>query len=245
MAPAKPSPEVDSSPSSEANVSTMRPRRRRLLIAAGGVVATAIVAALASAVITPERIDALFGHTSEPSSPAEVVFKRVVSSDGVFTLDLPESWLSSGAVYNVAYDGTTDAGTAMTAGDDPLDGRQPTEDGIYLGVSVDAAQRFHLGSTDAAELQDWVDAAALRSDWSIDGCVRGASQLSGPDGWVNGVVAWDDCYSTKGIRIWEIYAVPPGGAFVLYLQPQLSAKTDEAVLAHIIASLVVDSSKIP
>lgn len=219
-----------------------RPVARRLLIAAGGVIGTAVVAALAAAIITPERLDAFFAPASSPSGAPEVVYKRVVSSDGVFTFDIPDTWLSGESDYNVTYGGVADQGSAMTAGEDPTDGRQPTEDGIYLGVSIQAAERLGLASAGRDEMQEWLDDTAADADWSRDDCVRGPSDLSGPDGWVTGIVAWDDCYGTKGLRLWEIYAVPPGGDFVLCVQPQLSARTDEAVIAHIIASLVIDDS---
>jgi hypothetical protein len=243
-----PTPGETSSPTPADTSLTARPRPRRRIIAVASVVGTAVVAALAAAVITPERIDAfvhLFSPSSAPSSLPEIAYKRVVSPDGVFTLDVPESWLSSSAVYNVTYAGIGDVGAGMSAGVDPTDGRQPTEDGIYLGASVDAANRLHLDAADASAVQAWADEAATEIDWSQDGCVRGVSQLSGPDGWATGVTPWVDCYSTTGLRIWEMYAVPPSRDFTLCLQLQLSQGTDEAVLEHIIGSLVVDESRIP
>jgi hypothetical protein len=253
MARPSKSPTEGETPSPEpANGSpAARPRSRRRLLAVGGVVGTAVVAALAAAVITPERIDAVFDFFSPPSapsnspSPPEVAYKRVVSPDGVFTLDLPETWLLAGARYDVTYGGEADSGTAVTAGVDPTDGRQPTEDGIYLAASASAIDRFQLGTADTSTVQAWVDAAADELDWSEDGCVRGTSELSGPDGWVTGVTPWDDCYATEGLRIWEMYSVPPSRDFALCLQLQLSQTTDEAVLAHIIDSLVVDESRLP
>ena len=224
-----------------------RPRPSRRLIAVASVVGTAVIAALAAAVITPERIDGffqLFAPTSAPSSPPEVAYKRVVSPNGVFTLDIPESWLIANAQYNVTYAGVGDVGSGMSAGVDPTDGRQPTEDGIYLGASVDAANRLQFASADTTDIQAWADVTATEIDWSQDGCVRGVSELSGPDGWVTGVTPWVDCYSTAGLRIWEMYTVPPNRAFTLCLQLQLSQSTDEAVLEHIIGSLVVDESRI-
>ncbi len=212
---------------------------------------TAVVAALAAALITPERIDAFvqfFAPTSAPSSSPsapEVVYKRVVSPDGVFTLDIPETWLISNARYDVAYGGVADTGAAVTAGVDPTDGRQPTEDGIYLAASASAVGRFQLETADIPTVQAWVDTAAAELDWSEDGCVLGASALSGPEGWITGVTPWDNCYSTQGLRIWEMYTVPPSREFALCLQLQLSQTTDEAVLAHIIESLVVDESRLP
>ena len=218
------------------------------MIAVAGVVGSAVVAALAAAVITPERIDAffqLFAPSSAQSSQPEVAYKRVVSPDGVFTLDIPESWLIASAQYNVTYAGIGDAGAGMSAGVDPTDGRQPTEDGIYLGASADAANRLQLDNADPSEIQAWADVTAAEIDWSQDGCVRGVSELSGPDGWVTGVTPWVDCYATAGLRIWEMYTVPPNRAFTLCLQLQLSQGTDETVLEHIIGSLVVDESRIP
>lgn len=227
-----------------------RARGRRRLVAVGGVVGTAIVAALAAALITPGRIDDLFaGFTPDPGTAAtpqdDVDYKRVVSRDGTFTFDIPEPWLTSSSQYNVPYAGTVDAGTAVSAGDDPTDGRQPTENGVYLAVSTAAATRLDLVSADASSIQSLLDTMANEIDWSRDGCVHGSSKLAGPEGWTTAIVPWDDCYSTDGLRLWEVFAVPPSRTYILCMQLQLSPTTDEAVLVRLIDSMVIDESRIP
>lgn len=204
--------------------------------------------ALATAIITPERLDwalGLFSPSDPSASPVAetsppVEFKRVSSSDSALAFDVPDDWLVVRAGWNYEVDGVLDEGSAGIAGDSPGDSFDWGEDGVWVGASVDAATRIGLPGSDQDTFSAWVDEQVRVNDYWLDqGCVLSSMHPDPPEGVVGEVVVWEDCAGTTDVRLWELWSVLDSGEAIVLAQLTMTADTSDESAAHIISSIVV------
>ncbi|WP_344738111.1 hypothetical protein [Microbacterium awajiense] len=232
---------------------TANRRRRRVGQAALGVIGVAVAGALATAIITPERLDWALGllATPDPSaSPVQetaqsVQFKRVTTSDSALAFDVPEDWLVVAARWNYEIDGVLDEGSAGIAGHSPADWVDWGEDGVWLGASVDAATRLGLPGAGHETSAAWVrEQVRLNDYWLDQGCVLSSMHPAPPDGVVGEVVVWENCAGTAGVRLWELWSVLDAGEAIVLAQLTMTSETSDEAAARIISSIVIAPDRI-
>lgn len=228
-------------------------RRRRVGQAALGVVGVAVAGALATAIITPERLDwalGLFSPTAPSASPSietveSVEFKRVTTGDSALAFDVPGDWLVINASWNYEVEGVLDEGSAGLAGDSPRDSNDWGEDGVWVGASVDAATRIGLPGAEPETLSAWArEQVRLNDYWIEQGCVLSSMSPDLPAGVVGEVAVWENCADTAGIRMWELYSVLDSGEAVVLAQLVMTADTTDEMAARIISSIVVVPNRV-
>jgi len=223
------------------------PSRRTTAI--GGVVIVAIVGAIATAIITPGRLDQLIGMFVSPAAPtsidAPLRYKTITSPDGAIALEVPATWVMSGASWNSPIDGVLDTGTAVFSGPEITSRITHGKDAVYIGASASAANRLQFESASGAELSSWLRAQADEPDWSLDNCVLSSDAVPPIRDWIVEARVWKGCGSLDGVRLWEAYAVDPSGRFVAVIQIELAPGTSDDVARHIVGSLVVVEKKLP
>ncbi|MET0757632.1 MAG: hypothetical protein ABWY39_06650 [Mycobacterium sp.] len=211
----------------------------------------AVVGAIATAVITSDRVDSVFswiGNLFAPaavSSDAEPVgTKTVTSADKVFTVDIPERWATRNAPFNVFADGSLNLGSAIYAGVD-IDGALSFDTaGAYIGASTHAAQQLGLVGASDTTLALWAQSELDRFDWTIDGCVPTNDPVPDHDGWIVRGKIWVDCAANEGMRLIELYALPVGGDVTIHVQMSLMSDDPDAVAQTLVSSLVVVDSRL-
>jgi hypothetical protein len=223
----------------------LRQRRiNRRWYAVGGAVGVAVLGATATAIITPERIDAIFGgSTSVPSptaSPSPIPYDIVSTSSGAITVDVPDDWGARDSVWNV----TEDRGDALRTGKQFESEIAFHVDGAYLGASK--AARSLAGATDLDEsgrrtlLRSFIEA-----DWSVEGCSTRPDPVWEKPGWLVEATRWEDCASLEGARLFEFAALDRDAEVLVVSQMVLVAGTPDEVVERYVQSFAVDPSKLP
>lgn len=224
--------------------------RRTAAIAVAGVIGTAIAGAAATALITPQRIDQLFGILGGAASQVAletdpVEYKTVTDADGAISLEMPEDWIVVDAPYDVAFGGVREPGASLLAGDGVGDGSDWGESAIYVGASTATAARYELPESTPAERTATLEAIADDVDWSIDDCLHATDELALPRGFAGVATSWDDCAQTDGMRVWEIYAASDDGTVFLFVQIFLPPGADASVAHDLAETLTVTRGEIP
>jgi hypothetical protein len=226
---------------------TARHRRpTRALYAVGGAVGIALIGATASALITPERIDAFFGAFGDHSGPtptasaATVEYKTVVSNDRSITVDIPTEWGANLARWDVSQY----PGSALRTGIDTSDLVDFAEDGGYLAASAATAVAAGAPAMSSAERRDWLR-SYVELDWTIEGCVRQPDPVWERSGWTIEATRWKDCAAYRGERYFEFAATDEDGDVLVIAQVSLSDGTPDAVAERYVESFVVDLDKLP
>lgn len=225
--------------------------RRAALITIASVIGTAIAGAAATALITPERVDQLFGalgsavasQTASATDPVE--YKPVTGVDRAVSLEVPVDWIVIDTSYDVAAGGIVEPGASLLAGDAVGDGSDWGESAVYVGASTATASRYELPASTAEERTAILGALADEVDWSIDHCLRTDDALPLPTGFAGISTSWDDCAQTDGMRLWEIYASSADGAVFLLAQIFLPPGADASIARHVIETLTITRSEIP
>jgi hypothetical protein len=222
-----------------------RSSRRGWIIGAASTLAVAIVGATASAVITPERIDAIFGSfggTPPPTpTPSIVAYKSVTSLDKAITMEVPDDW----AARDGAYDVTEFTGSALITGTQVETPVEFGEDGAYVGASAEFARtaQFDVATDDVIE--DFLQMSVDELDWTLENCVASAEEPFAKTGWIVASKAWDDCTSVEGTRLWQVAMVPDDRSSLVSIQVLLRPGAPGEIAAAIVESIVVDSDRLP
>ncbi|MBM7503818.1 hypothetical protein ACFPER_10055 [Agromyces aurantiacus] len=222
-----------------------RRRRSRTWYAVGGAVGVAVLGATASAVITPERIDALFGRSdaagaTPTSTVAPIEYQTVQHTSGAIALDVPEEWGARDARWDV----DEHPGAAMRVGFQIESVTPFGVDGAYAGASVASARAVDATSMSEPERRDWLRGYIVR-DWTVDGCVPRPDPGWEKAGWTLETTRWEDCASFEDSRLVEFAALHDDGEVVLVGQISLTAETPDAVAEHLIESIAVQAEKLP
>ncbi len=223
-------------------------RRRAWIVGAGSTVTIAVVGALASALITPERIDAFFPQADPspsvavtvPATPA-LAFKSATSLDKAIAFDVPTNWAARDGTYNA----TNFAGTAVITGTQVSATIPFGEDGAYVGASAEFATLSQLDVATDAVIEEFLESAVKDIDWSLEGCVPHAADRLVKDGWFVGSRVWKDCASIPGSRLWEIAMIPEDRSSLVSIQIALTASAPDDITLRLIDSLVIIASKLP
>lgn len=226
-----------------------RPRgRRAAVIAVASVLGTAVAGAAATALITPARVDQLFGllggaAAGQPLTEVEV--KTVTDADGAVSLEMPAEWIVVDAPYDFGAGGVRDPGASLLAGDGVGDGSDWGEAAIYVAASTATASRYGLPESTPADRTAVLSDLAAEHDWSIDQCLHATDELALPTGFAGVSTSWDSCVQTDGMRVWEIYASSDDGAVFLFLQIFLPPGADASIAHHLVETLTVRRGEIP
>ncbi|WP_169583656.1 MULTISPECIES: hypothetical protein [Microbacterium] len=238
-------PEIRPEPTEPPAPPTGRPSHRGRWTAIIGAVAVAVLGATAAAVITPERVDAIFGMlnpapTASPSATVALATHSVSSADGALTVDVPEDWSAQRSRWNV----TEDPGTALllgTALDRYVDFRN---DGAWIGASRDIVVAADVAAMAPRDRAEWLD-GFVDLDWSIDGCVPVNEQPRERSGWTVATRVWKECAATKGQRMLEFAAMPENAEVLVIAQVSAHGQTADEVFDVIFDSFVVEPEKVP
>ena len=247
------SPESAIPPPTEAKaVAPPTPAKKRLRAAVGGVIGAAVVGALATALITSERVDGFFNWVGAGfASPAptsettELATKTVSSVDKVFTLDVPEDWSVGLSTFDVFDEDYLNVGSGIFTGEDLNAGVDFDKSGAYLGASTYAAEKLGLVGASRSKISEWADDFADEFDWTIDGCTLTNQKVPERDGWIVEGRIWKDCASNGGMRLIEIFAVPEGGEFLVCMQINLLESDPDEVTETLVESLAILESRLP
>ena len=221
-------------------------RPTRMVYAVGGAVGLAVIGATASALITPERIDAFFGAFGSHAPPTEtatsdaVAYKTVVSNDKAITVDIPAEW---GANLS-KWDWTMDPGSAVRTGVDTTGVIDFAQDTAYLGASAAAAEAEGAPAMTAAERRDWLR-SYVELDWTIEGCVREPDPVWKRAGWTIEATRWKDCATYPGQRYFAFAATDEHGDVLVLAQMSLTDGTPDEIAVRYAESFVVDVDKLP
>lgn len=219
-------------------------RGRRWAVAIASAVALAVLGATASALITPERLNNLFGLFG-----SGVSYKTVATSDGALTLDVPDTWAARDASYNV----TPTAGSAILSGTQVRNPLQVLDEGAYAGASADATGQMSMAGfpADPADpdfeqvAQAFGQAIVDEADWTQVGCTATKEPTRRVDGWVVASQAWKDCADTEGTRVWDIALVKGDGSVFAFLQVFLPSGRPASIVDTTLNSLLIDPRKLP
>jgi hypothetical protein len=225
--------------------------RRGILTASASIIAAAVVTAIATAIITPERVDALFRFGSSPS-PATVPptirpigFKEITNITGAISMSVPSIWAHIEGTYDVTYDGVSDKGAALVAGTNPQNGTAYGVDGVYLGDSSDTSKRLAISDWSASQPLSWETQQDDVPNYGGDGCILTARQLPAPKGWVIASRIWEDCEGKSGFSAYEMFGTPPDRSFVVALDMRSDTRTESSVFEHVARSIAVQPNLVP
>jgi hypothetical protein len=168
----------ESGPRHEASAASERTRlrdrrRRNILLTVGSAVAVAILGATASAVITTDRIDAVFGggaveKTPSPT-PTPISYKTVTSLDKSLSFSVPSTWSARDGSYDV----TDDQGVAVITGTQVEKSISFQHDNAYVAASVDATSIDGTVRPSSGR-SAFLDAILDEGDWTKEGCILGS-----------------------------------------------------------------------
>ncbi|WP_167043029.1 hypothetical protein [Salinibacterium sp. ZJ454] len=227
------------------------PTGRRTRAALGGVAGAAVVGAIATAVITSDRVDSLLSWVGNLFAPAavssdaeSVATKTVTSADRVFTVDIPERWSVRNAPFDVFADDSLNVGAAMFVGIDIDRALSYDTAGAYIGASTHAPEQLGLVGATETELARWAQSELERFDWTVDGCVPTNDPVPDRDGWVVRGTVWNDCAANQGMRLIQLYALPLGGDVTIHVQMSLMGDDPDEVADTLVRSLAIVDSRI-
>jgi hypothetical protein len=224
--------------------------RRGILTASASIVAAAVVTAIATALITPDRLNTLLGFTS-PSTPTAtpkahpIQYKEVRDDTGAISLSIPSGWAYIQGNYNVAYDKVIDKGVALNAGTNPQHGTAYGVDGVYVGVSVDTATRLGMADWSPSRLIAWETNQDDLYTYSPDGCILTTKQVPARAGWVIASRVWDDCEGEPGFSVYELVGTPPDRSYVVNMEERSDNRTASAVFEHVALSIAIQPNLVP
>ena len=227
------------------------PTRARALTSKGTVIGTtvltAVVGALATAIISPERIDRLFGAgDAERDRPPPISYKRVAERTGAVSVRVPDSWAVTTSRYE-GVDGVTDgSGRALRTGPDPTSTVPSTQEVAWVGASRTAPEELGLLdlTDDAARtlLQDQIDGL----DYRDMGCTRTDDHLLDLAAtWVTAVAVWEGCGAVEDWRVWEVAMLAKDRRSLVTVQIGLSPSTPDEVAEQLVESVTVVPSQLP
>lgn len=224
---------------------------RKFFYAIAGTAAAAILGATASALITPERFDAIFGtsgksetavSTSSPSpTPFHVQTKTISTQDGALSVKVPAAWPARDARFS----DSTVVGTAVFSGTDVTTGITFTDDGVWIGASFDLADRELLSSLDREAREAVANRYANEFDWASEGCIVSHEPARTKDGWLIVTKHWVDCAATEGFKLWEIAALNDAGTIMVRSQIALTPGAPVEIVDYVVSSFAVDESRLP
>lgn len=222
-----------------------RRRRRGVLYGVGGAVGVALVGATASALITPERLDALFGWSPATAgvtpTPVSDEMKTITTGDNAVAVEVPDAW----AARDSSYDTFPFAGSALLAGTQ-IDARiTPTHDGLYLDASTTTPVEHGLADLTVEQRTAALKEYVAIAEWDKEGCVPGSEPARSRDGWLVVTRLWQDCVQTEGLRAWEIAALSDDAAVLVTMQITLRPQSGADIVDRIVASFAVDEAKLP
>lgn len=224
----------------------VRPSHRGRWTAIIGAVAVAVLGATAAAVITPERIDTLFGLWAPAASPSATPLdstaptQSVATQAGSLTLEIPEDWSSRESRWNVS----EDAGAGLLVGTQVKSVIDFRNDGAWIGVSSEITRSSDVAAMSPAARSDWLD-SFVDVDWSREGCIPVRSEVPARAGWQLATRSWKECNSTQGQRMLEFAALSDELDLLVMGQISLTDETGDDVFELIVQSFVVSPDKLP
>lgn len=223
-----------------------KPSHRGRWTAIVGAIGVAVVGATAAAVITPDRIDAIFGAfnpaptaTASPS-PTALQMQSVSSADGGLTLEIPESWSYRPSRWNV----NEDAGTGLLVGTQLFGSMDFRNDGGWVGASTEILRTAQVADMTVSEREQWID-AFIDVDWTIEGCIPVNDQPVERTGWMIASRTWKECGSTNGQRMVEFAALSDDLKVLVIGQISLTEDVTDEVFPAIVSAFVVIPDKLP
>lgn len=219
--------------------------RNKTLTVVGTTVLTAVVGALATALISPERVDRVLG-TSAPSTtapdPEGITYKPATSPDGALSVRVPQEWPAAPATFNDQWSGEGLVGVGVRAGD--LSPDMYDTDYIYASAASASSNGLDLTALSDAQLRAQLEKEAYQ-DWTRDGCRPATTQVEVPAAWVAAVQAWDGCAGVDGMRVWDARLVSSNRQVISSLQVLLLANTPIEVVEEAFDSLAVQEARLP
>lgn len=212
------------------------------------VVGTAVVGALATAIITEGRVDALWDWiSSSGDDDVEDVdeLKRVATASGSLSMEVPDSWGAIPGTYNIEYDGVVDPGDALFAGTEFQTTADWSADTAYLAASSVAPVRLELVGASATELEAFVLDQVRSLDWTREGCVLVEESGADRPQWVAAVRAWTDCAGIDDMRLWQYDAISADGTIVATMLVSLTPDSPQQVADTILMTWQVAPEKLP
>jgi hypothetical protein len=207
-------------------------------------VAVAILGATASAVITTDRIDAVFGggaveKTPSPT-PTPISYKTVTSLDKSLSFSVPSTWSARDGSYDV----TDDQGVAVITGTQVEKSISFQHDNAYVAASVDATSIDGTVRPSSGR-SAFLDAILDEGDWTKEGCILGSEPARTKSGWLIESRYWIDCAAVRGQRVWEIAGFAEDGTAFLMMQVGLNPTSPASITDEILASVSPNPQTIP
>lgn len=190
-----------------------RSRSRTATIAILATVGTAAVGALAGAIITPARIEAMFGWV-QPTAAPSIEYKTATDRTDSISLKVPEDWAVGLARYDPGFEESTEEGVAVLAGTQVTGSAVYGESTAYVAASTVSTERLGLVGASEDALRRWLREEIVIADWTIESCVLSEENSHAIEGWLSESRLWHDCGSLEGLRLLEWLAVTPDGEVV-------------------------------
>ena len=218
-------------------------RSRTAMIAILATVGTAVAGAVAGAIITPERFEAMF--SAPVSTPDPIEFKTATDPLDAITLSVPTTWAVGLASYIPGLDDVREEGAAVLAGTQVGGSVVHGESTAYVGASVVTPRRLELVGESEAVLRQWLQEKVAEPDWTIEDCVLVDENTHAIEGWLSASRLWKDCASLEGARLLEWFALTPDGAVMQVGQILLAPDVPDGALDTIVESVVVRPERLP
>ena len=217
--------------------------------AAAGVMAAAFVGAVATAIITPDRINHLFRLPANASvtetTHSDVRYRTVTDRHGAISMSVPASWATLQGRFDVSFDGVQDKGVALNAGTDPQQGSLYGVDGVYVGASSATSTRLRMNDWSKSEVLAWATEQNEVSDFTLDSCVLTPRRVASPPGWITASRVWDNCLGKEGWSVFDIVGVSPDRRVVVVVDLRKSQAMPDAVLIKVAKSVAVQVEHLP
>lgn len=186
----------------------------------------AVATALAAAIFTSSRIDAIVGWfpgsssatsaTPSSTSPA-TAYKTVTGGDRAITLSVPADWGVGDAHYNLPVAGVIDAGSGLRSGKGSgmVSAASYDEPSAFIGGSVDAAKRLQLAGRSAQDHAKYIKQLLQSDDYTIDGCSYAGQQTLDKPGFVAIADTWTSCNGFPDTEFRNMYAIGGDGSILV------------------------------